>query len=111
MEASTGRDYTQLKNLLIAAGRSTKVDLDAELLIAEVSAGYTWMLAPDWSLSGLAGVTKVIDSTVGVKTGLPNFEASAVGGAALRQSESDIEAIIDEYGISPVIGAMLAYHF
>ncbi len=109
--ASTGRNYTTLKNLLIALGRNPNVSMESDLTLAELYAGYTWDLGKSFLGSLTLGVTKVMSADVKVKTGLPNFEASAAGSSLLRSSETDLENIIEENGYSPEIGVKISYDF
>jgi hypothetical protein len=51
----------------------------------------------------------VLDSTVALKTGLSNFEATAAGNNLMRTSESDLRSILIEYGISPTLGFTVSY--
>jgi hypothetical protein len=109
--AATGNDYTTLKNLLKALGRSTDVTLDSYLYLAEIYGGYTWLLSPSWFLDLTFGATKVVSSTLNISTGLPNFEASASGKSLLDSSEQTLEDIVNSNGISPILGLGINYHF
>lgn len=111
LSASTGRDYTQLRNLIINSGRSADVTMDTRAMIAEVEAGYTFEMHEHWSTTLTFGVAKVFSSEVKIKTGLPNYEASNVGSTLLRSTESDIQSILNEYGITPTFGVTLSYLF
>lgn len=108
--AATGRDYTNLKSFLIAAGKDPNVQMKTDLKIFEISGIYTWNYS-DWNIEGQLGLAKVAQAEINLKTRLPNFEASANGKALLRGSEADMEDIIEEYGITPVIGISANYHF
>ena len=110
LSAATGKDYTNLKSFLVAAGKSTSVDMDSNLTIFEISGSYLWSF-PSWDIEGIFGLAKIISSDVTLKTGLPNFEASNAGQNLLRSSESDLEDIIEENGLTPVIGIMATYRF
>lgn len=109
--AATGRDYTALKNLLIAAGRSTEVEMDSTLYISEIHIGYNWNLINRLILSSSLGVAKVTGADVNLKTGLPNFEASQAGSNLMRQSESDLEDILKDQGATASIALNLKYLF
>lgn len=111
LAAANGKDYTTLKNLLNAAGKSTQIDMDSNLNILEIHFGYNWNPYTNLILSTTVGVAKIIESEVSLKTGLPNFEASQIGNNLMRQSESDLEAIIKDYGVSPTLGFNLLYTF
>ena len=111
LQAGTGKDYTQLKNLLTAAGRSTQVDIEGFLLIAELRAGYSWSLAPQCVLKASGGLAKIFSADIKLETGLPNFEASAAGNSLMRSSEQELEDIVIQYGVSPILGLDLAYYF
>lgn len=111
LAVSTGNDYTNLKNLLIAAGRDPSVDLDSTLVIAELSTGYTWPVSKKMALSANFGVAKVLSADMEISTGLPNFEKSAQGKKLLSSTESDLETVVEDYGLTPTLGLTLAYLF
>jgi hypothetical protein len=111
LKAATGSDYTQLKNLLTAAGRSTLVDMNSLLGIAEAEVGYAWNVRKNITLVASLGVAKVTSADVLLKTGLPNFEASNAGNSLLRSTESEIESITLKYGVSPTLGLGAQYNF
>lgn len=111
LAAATGLDYTQLKNALAAAGRSTMVDMSATLNIGEIQAGYTWEIASNVTLGAALGVAKILSNDVKLKTGLSNFEATNVGKTLITSSESELESIINQYGTSPTVGVAFAYVF
>lgn len=111
LAVSTGNDYTNLKNLLIAAGKDPSVDLDSSLVIAELSTGYTWPVSKKMSLSANFGVAKVMSADMEISTGLPNFEKSAQGKKLLSSTESDLETVVEDYGLTPTLGLTLAYLF
>lgn len=107
--ASNGGDFTILKALLIASGKSSKVDMTSTLQIVEVLSSYSWFNKTNIIVDLSFGVAKVIDSDVNLKTGLLAFEASPAGKSLLRSSETDIENIINEYGLAPTVGIQLKY--
>ncbi|MFS4460757.1 hypothetical protein [Bdellovibrio sp. HCB2-146] len=109
--AATGRDYTNLKNLLIAAGRESTVDMNSTLGIIEAYISYGYMWGRNWNFDISFGVAKVVAADVKLKTGLPNFEASQAGSTLMRNTEGDLEDIIYEYGTSPKLGLTLQYLF
>lgn len=111
LQAVTGSDFTQLKNLLIAAGRSTDVDLEGTLLIVGFSGGYSWSLLENASISLVGGVAKVLRSDIRLKTGLVNFEATNIGNSLMRSSEENLESIVNQYGIFPTVGVNASYYF
>ena len=109
--AATGRDYTNLKNLLTAAGRDSKVDMNSTLGIIEAYVSYGYMWGRNWNFDVSFGVAKVVAADVKLKTGLPNFEASQAGSTLMRNTEGDLEEIIYDYGTSPKLGLTLQYLF
>lgn len=111
LSASTGRDYSTLIALLIAAGRSSKVHIDSTLQILEMQVSYSWSYNQNWVLDVGGGFLKVLSSDVHLKSGLSNYESSPSGNAQMRASESDIESIIEENGLSPTAGVQLKYLF
>jgi len=111
LAAATGRDYTQLKNLLVLAHRDPNVDMTSRLLIGEIQAGHAWEWSEHWVGRLSVGVAQVLSSDVHLKTGLPNFEASAAGSNLMRSSESELESIINKYGLSPTVGFSASYFF
>jgi len=111
LRASTGRDYSTLIALLIAAGRSSKVHIDSSIQILELQASYSWSFDQSWVVDLSGGFLKVLSSDVSLKTGLSNYESTPSGNAQMRQTESDIESIIEEYGLSPTAGVTLKYLF
>jgi hypothetical protein len=111
LRAATGKDFTQLKNLLTAAGRSTDVELDGTLIIAEISGGYSWDFMTKASITLTGGVAKVVKTDIRLKTGLPNFEATNLGNSLMRSSEDEIESIVNKYGLFPTVGVGAGYYF
>lgn len=109
--ASTGKDYTTLKNLLRALGRSTDVTLDSDIKVFELYGGYSWDIGKSFYLESFFGVAKVFTSDEHISTGLPNYEASANGSTTLRSTEDDLESIIIDNGLSPTIGLSVNYFF
>lgn len=111
LTASNGKDYTALKNLLVAAGRNPNVDIDSTLMIAEIYASYRFADYKNFYFESHVGITKVMTADVVFKTGLPNFEATAVGNNLMRSSEAETESIITQYGLAPTIGIKTVYLF
>lgn len=109
--AATGKDYTALKNLLTAAGKSTEVDMDSSLVISEIHVGYNWNPYNKLVISTTLGVAKVTGADINLQTGLPNFESSQAGSNLMRQSESDLEEIVKDQGISATAALGLVYLF
>ena len=111
LSAATGLDYTQLANLLIAAGRSSEVNMYSNLHIVEVYGGYSWVISPQITIGWSLGIAKVLGSQLELQTGLPNFEASNLGKNLIAASESELEAILDQYGMTPTLGLQCKYTF
>ncbi|MCC2678364.1 MAG: hypothetical protein K0R29_940 [Pseudobdellovibrio sp.] len=111
LRASTGRDYSTLIALLIAAGRSSKVHIDSSIQILELQASYSWSFDQNWVVDVSGGFLKVLSSDVNLKTGLSNYESTPSGNSQMRETESEIEGIIEEYGLSPTAGVQLKYLF
>lgn len=111
LAAATGQNYTALKSLLIALGRPTQVDMTAKINILEIESGYSWALSSGFILRATFGIAKVVSNQVSLKSGLANFEATVAGSNLMRQSESGIQDIINQYGISPTLGINLNYFF
>jgi hypothetical protein len=111
LRAATGNDFTQLKNLLTAAGRSTDVNLDGTLVIGELSGGYSWGFMENASITLTGGVAKILKTEIRLKTGLSNFEATNLGNSLMRSSEDEIESIVNQYGLFPIVGVGAGYYF
>lgn len=111
LEATTGNDFTNLKNLLTAAGRSTNVDLSGKIHMLELWLARTSELSKDLSLAFSVGVVKIIATDTEISTGLKNFESSAVGSALLSDTEEELNQILIDYGLSPTIGLSVNYFF
>ena len=111
LAAATGRDYSTLIALLQAAGRSTDVDMKTDLYLLNVYGIYTWVFPNSLSLSFLLGVEWIMQADMSLSTSLPVFESSAAGQSLLRQSESDLEDIMTQYGVAPIVGFTLRYSF
>jgi hypothetical protein len=111
MGASSDNDFTFLKNLLIASGRSAVVDMNAMLQILEFQTGYTWKYSEKFQVDVTFGVAKVIGSDVTYKTNLQSFENSTAGKNLIRSSESDTESVLEQYGITPTLGLAANYFF
>jgi hypothetical protein len=106
LAAATGKDYTAFKNFLIARGKRTEVDMDSDLMIAEISASYTWLFS-QWSVEGIFGFAKITSATVDLSTGYPNLDTSNL----MSTSESDMEEIMIDNGFTPVLGVLATYRF
>ncbi len=111
LAAGTGNVFTGLINLLIAAGKDTKVDMDTTINIGEVFCTYRWNSSSRLIVTGIFGIAKVLSANVAIKTDLPNFESSNSGKKLISNTEADIEDIIVRYGLSPTVGAQLSYLF
>lgn len=111
LTASNGKDYSNLKNLLVAAGRDPNVDINSTLIIAEVYASYRFADYKNFYFEGQVGVAKVVSADINFKSGLQNFEATAVGNNLMRSSESETESIVTQYGLTPTIGIKTVYLF
>ena len=111
LAAATVRDYSNLKTLLTLLGRSTKVDLTSDLLIAEMFGGYIWPLTPASEVKVSLGIAKIIDAKVKMATGLSAFESSTAGKSLISQSESDLVKILKDNGISPTMAVTYDYFF
>lgn len=111
LRAGTGRDYSTLIALLIAAGRSSKVHIDSTLQILEMQVSYSWNFNQNWVVDLSGGFLKVLSSDVHLKTGLSTYESTPSGNSQMRATENDIESIIEEYGLSPTAGLQIKYLF
>ena len=111
LSAATGLDYSQLKNALAAVGKSNQVDMDSFLNIGEIQIGYDWEILTNLTLGTTLGVAKVLSSDVELKTGLTNFEATNAGKTLMASSETELESIVDQYGLTPTIGLAFRYLF
>lgn len=111
LAASTGRDYTGLKNALTALGRPTQVQLKSNLVIFEVFAKHKWNFEHRGDLTAGLGVAKVMSAKVDVQTGLTVFESTVIGQNLISQSETDLQSIIEDNGISPTISVAYDYFF
>ena len=111
LSAANGGDYTNLKNLLIVIGRSPNVDMNSSLILAEINASYLLHKLEFGNIELTAGLAKVVNADVQLKSGLTNFESTQVGNSLMRQSESDIEAIVTNNGIIPSVGVQFTYAF
>ena len=111
LAAGTGNVFTGLINLLIAAGKDTKVDMTTTINIGEIFFAYRWNAPSHLVVKGIFGVAKVLSADVSIKTDMPNFESSNAGKKLISNTESDIEDIIVQYGLSPTVGAQLSYFF
>jgi hypothetical protein len=111
LEATTGNDFTNLKNLLIAAGRSTDVDLSGRMHILELWLARTSEVSKNLSLVCSFGLAKIIAADTEISTGLKNFESSASGATLLSDTEKDLDKILVNYGVSPTLGLSVNYIF
>ncbi len=111
LAAATGYDFSALKALLILAGRPTTVELESELILAELSSQYTWVLGSHFLVSAQLGIGKVLSADLEIQTGLPAFENSNAGQKFLSSNESELEDIVIEYGLAPTLGIKVAYEF
>lgn len=110
LTAATGKDFSNLKNALLVAGKSTEVDIDAKIMILDARAGYGWDLGHDLTVKTTLGVAKVISSEVALKSGLA-FESTTYGNSLMRTAESDIQSIINDNGMTPTINVDISYLF
>lgn len=111
LTAATGRDYSSLITLLNAAGRPTQVEMKGSLSVFEIHGGYEHEINSSSKIHLFLGLAKVFKSEVQLKTGLTTFESTQVGQNLMRQSESDLEKIIVDNGISPTLGFEYHYNF
>lgn len=109
--ATSGNDFTNLKNLLTAAGKSTDVTMGTSMLSLELYGGYSFQVTDNMHLSITAGFLKLFAPSVTLTTALPDFNASTSGKALLNDTESDIETILRDYGYSPTAALGLVYWF
>lgn len=111
LTVATGRDYSGLRQALIAAGRNLEVDMDSKIMVIDLRGGYMWDLGNDFTVKGTAGFAKVISSEVTLKSGLPGYDSTAYGNSQMRTAESDIQSILNENAFSPTIGVEVRYLF
>lgn len=111
LAATQGNDFTNLKNLLVAAGKNPNVSMATTTFSLELYAGYSFQLVDNFHLSVTAGFLKLFNPSVALTTELPAFNASATGNALLRETETDIETILNDYGYSPTAAIGLVYWF
>ncbi len=110
-ESSNSSGLAALLALLIGAGKDPTVELKSELFIAELNFGYRWPLTKKLSLGANLGVAKVVSAEMQLSTELPNYDSSAQGKKTLRETESDLETVVEKYGITPTLGLGLCYIF
>jgi hypothetical protein len=111
LAASNGKDYTNLKNLLVALGRSPNVDIKSSLITSEIYLDYDLGTYSGFQFLGSLGFVKIISADVNLKSGLSNFEASVAGNDLMRSSESETEGIVIQNGMSPTLGLRIIYQF
>jgi hypothetical protein len=111
LEQPTGILYTILKNLLLSQGKDPNVNMKSDLGIGELYVGYGWNLSRSFTLAFDLGVAKVFSSDIRLSTEAPSYDNSSQGRTQLRQSESDLEKIIRENGITPTLGLRAGYTF
>lgn len=111
LTAATGRDFLNLRQALIAAGKNPEVDIDTKMIILDVRGGYSWDITNDFIVKASVGVAKVVWNEVSLKSGLAGFESTAYGNNMMRTAESDVQSILSDNGISPTLGVELNYLF
>lgn len=111
LAAATGEDYSNLVNFLVLAGKSTNVNIEGSLVIVDLTLGRHIPLDENWILKANIGVAKIVSVETEVSTELPNFDASQGGQQLLNQTETDLEEILLEYGLSPLLGVSISYQF
>lgn len=111
LSAATGRDYSTLKNALTAAGRSTQVQLKSALVVFEIHAKHIWKLQSAGELSLGFGFAKVMNSKVNITTGLALFDSTTAGQNIISQSETDLQSIIQDNGMTPTLSLGYDYIF
>ncbi|WP_373999590.1 hypothetical protein [Bdellovibrio bacteriovorus] len=111
LHAATGDDYTLLKDLLIALGRDPSVNMDSELMILGLHAGYTWLLGDHLYVKASMGAVKVMGSKISISTGVPEFDSIYPGHAVISAAEGDLEDNVNESGLSPTLGLTLTWQF
>lgn len=109
--ATSGNDFTSLKNQLIAAGRNPNVTMSTNTFSVELYGGYAFQIVDNFHLSTTIGFLKLFNPNVALTTELPAFNASASGRNLLRETESDIEKILNDYGYAPTVAIGLVYWF
>ncbi len=111
VQAVTGEDFSNLINLLRLAGRSTDVNIDGHVVILDLSLGRYIPLNDQWAFKINVGVAKVVDAETEMSTELPAFDSSPGGQNLINATESDLEQILLDYGVSPTLGLSLNYQF
>jgi hypothetical protein len=108
---ATGLDFSDLSNLLQLSGRSTDMDLAGEAYALDLTLGRNFPLHESAFLQVYAGAIKIVSASVDIASQLPNFDNSAIGADLLRQSEAEVENVLLEYGLSPVLGLSMFFYF
>ncbi len=104
VQAVTGTDFTNLRNLLLLAGLTDQIQLSGSLVIGQVSGYYWWPINRRVHFSFHAGLAFVLESRVELSTESDAFNNSALGQAVIEETETELEAIVGKYGISPTVG-------
>lgn len=108
---ATGLDFSALSNLLQAAGRSTDLNLSGQAYALDLTIGRNFILNEALVLQAYTGAIKIISAEVNIASQLPNFDNSQAGSALISNSEAEVEDILLEYGLSPVLGLSLFFYF
>ncbi len=111
VQAVTGEDFSNLINLLRLAGRSTDVNIEGHVVLVDLSLGRYFAFDEQWALKINVGVAKVVDAETEMSTELPAFDSSPGGQNLINATESDLEQVLLDYGVSPTLGLSLNYQF
>ncbi len=111
LAVATGRDYTILQNLLNLANKEDNITLEGEMFIGEIYGGYRIPLGSNFHFFASFGFSFVLQVDTEMTTELPNFDSSNVGSSLLNDSESDLEAVVLEYGLAPSLSFGVQYWF
>jgi hypothetical protein len=111
LAAATGKDYTALKNFLIARHKPTDISLTTKIYLIDAYTGYSWKLINSLFVELNLGVSKVVSCKETVATGYPVFETTVAGKALMSGANGNIESIVKDYGITPTLGFEIFYKF
>ena len=105
----TGRDFTGIRNLLLLAGKTDTAKLRGGMTLGHIDGMYWIPINRRLHLSLHFGLSFVLQSFAQLSTELEALDNSALGEALLSATESDLEGIVQEYGVSPTLGLRVSF--
>ncbi|MEQ1876007.1 MAG: hypothetical protein ABL958_05130 [Bdellovibrionia bacterium] len=111
LEASTGRDFTRLKDLLAIVGKQPVVAVSSKVFLLELRTNYRISLGKGFETRLGLGLIKTLSADVHISSHSTAFDNSAAGKNLYDLASTAIEEFFFRYGYVPVAGVEVGYRF